>query len=196
MAQPPHGEFARYSSGCRCAKCTAANTAYHKDYRQGIRRTKKRWKEPLGHGTEANYLRGCRCQKCHDAARSIQHARQIKCRHGMSAAIYNAILDLQLGHCALCSNTGNDAERLSVDHSHACPHMPGRSCMQCWRGLLCRSCNGQLERLIGHAYINELENVASSDDMRVLDYVRNTPAQQVLAAGIEPTNHDHRESQK
>ena len=183
----PHGEIARYSDGCRCEECRAANAAYQKDYRNGIRRTRKRWRKTPDHGTEAMYRRGCRCDLCHDAAGRSQHARQIKNRHGMTSDIYRAILEFQSGGCALCGDEFNDGERLSIDHKHSCPHLPGKSCSKCWRGLLCRSCNGQLERLIGHAYINEVEGVADDEDRRVLNYIRNPPAQQVLAEGVEPS---------
>ena len=186
MAQPPHGEIARYSSGCRCDECKSANAAYQRDYRKGIRYTRKRWRKEPEHGTEAKYQRGCRCDRCAKAASYAQHVRQIKNRHGMSAETYQAILDFQSESCALCDDSFNNGERLSIDHKHSCPHAPGKSCRMCWRGLLCRSCNGQLERLIGHAYINEVEGVASSEDLRVLSYVRNPPAQQVLAGGVEP----------
>lgn len=192
----PHGEIARYSAGCRCDECKKANAAYQKDYRNGIRRTRKRWRRQPDHGTYAKFYRGCRCGVCVDAAKRDQFARQIKNRHGMTIEVYWAILSFQENVCAICSMPGDESgEHFSIDHKHSCPHDPGKSCSACWRGLLCRSCNGQLERLIGHAYINEIDGVASQYDGKILQYVRDPPAQVVLRARIELAITDHPESQ-
>lgn len=179
----PHGELATYSAGCRCDLCKAANTAYQSDYRQGVRKTRKRWAKLVGHGTSGCYQRGCRCDECLFG----EATRQQMSRHQMSTDIYDAILRLQGGGCAICQGPQNNAaKRFDIDHKHSCEHLSGRSCSLCWRGLLCRECNKQLERTVGHAYIRETEGVATEDDERVLAYIRNPPAQQVLAMGVEP----------
>src|ERR1019366_5474848 len=127
-----HGEIARYSAGCRCGECRMANAAYQRDYRKGIRRTRKRWKSVPEHGTEARhkgrpgYTDPCRCTECVTAVRLIQQRR----RHGMTVAQYEKLLAVQGGGCGLCGMSTPQAGRtcFDVDHSHACPHAPGRSC--------------------------------------------------------------------
>lgn len=61
-----HGKFSTYINyACKCARCTAANTAYHASYI-----TKYRATDPStwDHGTYSTYLnRRCRCQDCKDA---------------------------------------------------------------------------------------------------------------------------------
>ena len=53
-------------------------------------------------------------------------------KYGISRAIYDALLLLQHGRCAICDQPEDNSWELSVDHSHT----SGRV-----RGLLCRRCN-------------------------------------------------------
>ena len=71
---------------------------------------------------------------------------------------YLARLEAQGGVCALCgkaevsrSRSGR-VRRLSVDHDHSCcpATYPASGCGECWRGLLCDSCNqliGKIESI-------------------------------------------------
>lgn len=67
-------------------------------------------------------------------------------RFRITADDYDALLEAQGGHCALCPKTPDDQERrLHVDHDHRCCPTVGRCCGECIRGLLCAGCN----RLLG-----------------------------------------------
>jgi len=66
-------------------------------------------------------------------------------RYGKTPAEYDAQLEEQGGHCALCESTDGDAgRRLHVDHDHACCNGKARTCGKCNRGLLCGPCNRRL----------------------------------------------------
>jgi Recombination endonuclease VII len=65
----------------------------------------------------------------------------------MSIEQFNALLENQGGHCALCPNRHCDnGYRLHVDHDHNCCNTRGRqsACGKCNRGLLCNKCNSSL----------------------------------------------------
>lgn len=72
-------------------------------------------------------------------------------RYKMTPTEYDAKLEAQGGHCALCQETTGDAGRsLHVDHDHACCKLgppKGRTCGKCNRGLLCGKCNRKLGAL-------------------------------------------------
>ena len=61
---------------------------------------------------------------------------------------YEAKLEEQKGHCALCPTTEGDAgSNLHIDHDHSCcpePVTEKRTCGECNRGLLCGPCNRRL----------------------------------------------------
>lgn len=65
-----HGKVSEYSRyKCRCALCTAAFSAWKKDYRKRKGITLNNGKKgvygrPSQHGEELNYVRGCRCEIC------------------------------------------------------------------------------------------------------------------------------------
>ena len=134
------------------------------------------------HGTLRKYTTGCKCEPCRDA--NNDHKRID--RHQMYPQDYIALLATQGGSCALCHGPQISTSRAyDVDHNHACAeHNPQRgaadrirqSCPRCWRGLLCRTCNQQLERKVGHAYIREIEGCPSEEDAAILEYIRNPPA--------------------
>lgn len=58
-----HGTRARYVHGCRCGRCTKANTDYHYDYRN-FPPPRRRYAR---HGEVAKYDSGCRCRQCRAA---------------------------------------------------------------------------------------------------------------------------------
>lgn len=134
------------------------------------------------HGIYTRYVGGCRCVLCTEA--NNEHKRHD--RHKMTRYQYAELLAIQDGSCALCNGPQIETSgAYDVDHSHACQnhtHQSNRtdsvrfSCIKCWRGLLCRPCNQQLERLVGHAYLREVEGNMTEEDYVILDYVRNPPA--------------------
>lgn len=83
-------------------------------------------------------------------ARRNQH---LKATYGISSAEFDALLEQQGGHCALCPNVAKRSA-LHVDHDHATGQV---------RGLLCGGCNrvlGFIEARPGwteaaHAYLKE-----------------------------------------
>jgi len=55
---------------------------------------------------------------------------QLKCRYGISTKMYNKLLNIQKGKCAICKQQLNN--KLQIDHDHRTRKV---------RGLLCRNCN-------------------------------------------------------
>lgn len=168
----PHGEARKYSAGCRCNECRAAAHAREMLRASGALNSKSL------HGSPQRYRNGCRCESC--VLGSRRHRTLLP--HDMTPEIYQRLLDIEGGECPLCGVRPEDvSEAFHIDHGHNCEH-PGRkiSCPKCWRGLLCQVCNPHLERKIGHAYLRELEGLPPTDeDRRVLEYIRNPPANQL-----------------
>lgn len=69
--------------------------------------------------------------------------------YGLTVDDYLIPLDAQGGGCAIC---GIQADRLCVDHDHACCPKTLRCCGKCVRGLLCANCNNGLGRF-GDGYL-------------------------------------------
>ena len=62
--QPEHGTRSRYTGGCRCTECRAANAA---------KARAMKGKEPPQHGTRSAYANfGCRCDDCRRAHREFE----------------------------------------------------------------------------------------------------------------------------
>ena len=82
-----------------------------------------------------------RCHKCRRCTRDANLRTNFK----MSLEQYEEMIREQGGGCAICGGQNQDGSRLAVDHDHACcKQRPGnspRTCGQCTRGILCRSCN-------------------------------------------------------
>jgi hypothetical protein len=67
-------------------------------------------------------------------------------RHGLTNALFDAILASQDGACAICETRDPGANNWSIDHDHSC--CPGiHSCGECICGILCRRCNSAIGRL-------------------------------------------------
>lgn len=75
-----------------------------------------------------------------DAVSRRHMARRVKLRYGITAEVYDDLLEYQKGVCAICGKP-DTRKMLGVDHNH----LTGKV-----RGLLCHSCNV----LIGHAREN------------------------------------------
>lgn len=87
---------------------------------------------------------GPRCATHHraavKAAKDRAHDRRVCRLYGLQPGEYAEILEAQGGRCFVCGWATGKAQRLSVDHDHACcPELP--ACGKCVRGLVCRPCN-------------------------------------------------------
>lgn len=89
----------------------------------------------------------------------------------MTIEQYDSLLAFQAGHCYVCWRATGTTRALSVDHDHAyakehCDHPHQESCINCWRGLVCATCN----KTLGHA----------RDDVqffyRAIGYLKHPPA--------------------
>lgn len=61
---------------------------------------------------------------------------RLQYHYGITAAKYNAMLEVQGGCCAICGKTPEENERkLSVDHDHATGEVRGLLCSNCNRGI-------------------------------------------------------------
>lgn len=73
----------------------------------------------------------------------------IKNNHGITIEEYEALLEAQGGHCAICPRTepgGKGRFHVDHDHAHNWAHTKSSqvSCRECYRGLLCLRCNTAL----------------------------------------------------
>jgi hypothetical protein len=103
--------------------------------------------------------------------REAARKHHLKTRHRMTPEQYAELLVFQEGLCPICRRARGVTRALSVDHDHgiaraACTHPHEESCQNCWRGLLCSTCN----KALAHA----------RDDVmffyRAIDYLTNPPA--------------------
>ena len=90
---------------------------------------------------------GPRCATHHrdavKAAKDRAHDRMVCRKYGLQPGEYAEILAAQGGVCFACGWATGKAQRLSVDHDHACcPELP--ACGKCVRGLVCRPCNREV----------------------------------------------------
>ena len=119
---------------------------------------------------------GPRCFLHHRAERK-RVARQAAERrvangHNMTPETYDELYEYQGRHCAICHSATGKVRRLAVDHDHnvvhiGVPHAAEVSCPECWRGLLCKSCN----RLVAWYSPQAL--------MRAIAYLADPPAQRM-----------------
>lgn len=87
-----------------------------------------------------------------EAYYSRMRARKLLAFFGLTAEKYETLLEAQGGVCAICKRPETSTEnrrgvtrvrRLAVDHDRKC--CPGdKSCGECFRGLLCMTCNTRL----------------------------------------------------
>lgn len=63
----PHGTRGKYTYGCRCDDCRAANRAYINEHRAHLRSVPLPADDPR-HGSASTYVnRSCRCPECRRA---------------------------------------------------------------------------------------------------------------------------------
>lgn len=68
-------------------------------------------------------------------------AQDLRYRHGMTLAQWQAMCDEQDGLCYLCLRPlPEGAKEIVIDHDHSCCP-PRKSCARCRRGMACRYCN-------------------------------------------------------
>jgi hypothetical protein len=100
-------------------KQKAYNKAYKKAHPEKVKAYKKAYKET------------------HPEKQSEWH---LKSKYKIGLRVWQELLDLQDGKCAICGTTKPDGKGWTVDHDHSC--CPGKgSCGKCIRGILCASCN-------------------------------------------------------
>lgn len=117
----------------------------------------------------------CRVRKQADyqrtpEGRATSRRARLKHRYNVTPEWYDATLEAQGGHCAICpaTNPGNAGkEFFSVDHDHNCCNGP-RSCGKCVRGLLCLRCNNSLGWMETHAQGINAYMAAFTDDASVI----------------------------
>jgi hypothetical protein len=117
--------------------------------------------------------------------REASRAYHLKTRHRMTVQQYDELLAFQGGTCYICQRASGKTRALSVDHNHAlaraaCTHPHDESCINCWRGLLCSTCN----KTLGHA----------RDDVmffnRGIDYLNHPPARRWHKQPLRQMRHD------
>jgi len=104
----PCGTFARYNSGCRCAKCRRANAKRHAEQR--VRRKSSHSVDTIPHGASGYVNYGCECDVCRDAVsernqlqRRSRVERSEQAPHGTKAAYSGWGC-----RCAECRRAGNE----------------------------------------------------------------------------------------
>lgn len=90
------------------------------------------------------------CYSCELAVKREQaeraHRAMVTRVYGIAGWVYDKLLEIQGGKCAICQRAKGVTRRLAVDHDHkCCPQLP--ACGECVRGLLCKTCN----RMMGHS---------------------------------------------
>ncbi|MGQ0847486.1 MAG: endonuclease VII domain-containing protein [Sporichthyaceae bacterium] len=117
---------------------------------------------------------GPRCATHHRARNQVVSAaargRNWLAKYGITAGEYDAILEAQGGHCAICNRANGRTKKLAVDHDHALEAAYGPRASV--RGLLCGPCN----RMLGDAR-DSPEFFA-----RAVRYLLDPPAPHVLNA--------------
>jgi hypothetical protein len=108
------------------------------------------------------YADGSRCRACASRAR---HRQRVEKEYGPGAGeLYDKLLDLQGGRCAICKEMPRSL-RLAVDHDHVTGKV---------RGLLCsgqeQGCNWNYRKALGDV------EVAG----RILEYAQKPPAERVV----------------
>jgi hypothetical protein len=103
--------------------------------------------------------------------REAARKHHLRSRHNMTPEEYEELLAFQNGLCYICRRAKGITRALTVDHDHAiaragCDHPEDWSCMNCWRGLLCSTCNKMLGHARDHAMFFH----------RAIDYLQKPPA--------------------
>jgi hypothetical protein len=104
--------------------------------------------------------------------REAARKHHLRSRHNMTPEEYEELLASQNGLCYICRRAKGITRALTVDHDHGiardcCDHHEDWSCPDCWRGLLCSTCN----KMLGHAR----DSAAFFE--RAIEYLTEPPAQ-------------------
>jgi hypothetical protein len=106
------------------------------------------------------YTDGSRCKACASRAR---HRGYVQRTYGIPGELYDALLELQGGRCAICRHMPRET-RLAVDHDH----LTGRV-----RGLLCagqnEGCNWNYRKALGDTEVAQ----------RILEYAVRPPMERL-----------------
>lgn len=96
-----------------------------------------------GHGSYCKPCAGKRSLAYAMKNRENYRRYSVKCQYGITAEVYNELLETQNHVCAICGGINENGRRLNVDHDHRCCSK-GKACGKCVRGLLCHGCNNGL----------------------------------------------------
>jgi hypothetical protein len=162
MQDKTHG-IGGYNFGCRCDICKEAKAIKRKEYQSS-----KAWEY------QRTYLERMRNERPEKYAEVLKRNNEIKKRlfaenpersrwvtihkkYKLTKQMYLDLLEQQNNVCAICQNKSN-SKYLSVDHDHSCCPT-NKTCGECIRGLLCKSCNSFLGRINDnpHTLIEYLE---------------------------------------
>lgn len=81
---PEHGDYRRYTKGCRCNECREAMRLYHIAWR-AKQRSNPSGADRAGHGKPSTYRHyGCRCEACRAANTADVNAYRAR-RRGRAA---------------------------------------------------------------------------------------------------------------
>ena len=153
MRKCEHGDADRTASGqCRICKRARAATPEYK--------AKSAAYEQRPEVKAAKRARAATPErKAYDAARNAmpevkaaKHARKLDVTYGEGAAEwYAARLAAQGYRCdnRACRKTvAENGRALALDHDHGCHYCDGVGCRECWRSILCSSCNATAHHML------------------------------------------------
>lgn len=150
MTGRKHG-IGGYNYGCRCEVCREAKRVKRAEYQSSDAwRYQKTYMQRLREQRPEKYAELMRRNgeiKAESYRRNPEKHRWVAImkKYKMTEAMYRGLLKEQGGVCAICGARPKK-HYLSVDHDHSC--CPGiKTCGECIRGLLCRSCNAYLGRI-------------------------------------------------
>lgn len=144
--EQPRNRFNRFAASkdgvtSECKDCTAVrNRSYRERNREHLLELKRKRYQAYPAG--AQEISRAWKESNPERHKFLQRRSHLKNMYGMTPEQYDAMLDMQDGKCAICTQPPGD-RLLHIDHDHSC--CPGKkSCGRCIRGLLCAACNAKL----------------------------------------------------